>query len=106
MSMGPEQVDGDRVHPRTVVENANHSMSVPGHPPAPSASQLTGNKQVNSRLFTERNPLSARTSGDTATALAQVLADPDLQRLVTAWPTLPDQFKAAVLALLATAPGV
>jgi hypothetical protein len=59
-------------------------------------------------LLAERNPLSGSTSGDAAPALAlelaQALFDPDLQRLVTAWPTLPAHFKAAVLALLLTAP--
>jgi hypothetical protein len=52
--------------------------------------------------------LPGNTSGDTPTALAPALAqafsDPDLQRLVAAWPALPAHFKAAVLALLATAP--
>jgi hypothetical protein len=59
-------------------------------------------------LSTERNPLSGSTSSDTAPALAlelaQALSDPSLRRLVTAWPTLTGHFKAAVLALLLTAP--
>jgi hypothetical protein len=58
-------------------------------------------------LATERNHLSGSTSGDTALALALALAqtpsDLDLLRLVTARPTLPAHFKAAVLALLVTA---
>ena len=59
-------------------------------------------------MATERNHLSGSTSGDTASALALALAaalsDRDLRRLVTAWPALPAHFKAAGLALLATAP--
>jgi hypothetical protein len=58
-------------------------------------------------LIPERNPLPDSTSGETrpalAPSLAQALSGPDLQDLVTAWPTLPAHFKAAVLALLATA---
>jgi hypothetical protein len=59
---------------------------------------------VNSRLLTESNHFSGNTSGDTPAALAQAFSDPDLQRLVSAWPALPAHFKAAVLALLGTAP--
>ena len=55
-------------------------------------------------MAAERNHLSGSTSGGTATALAQALSDPNLERLVTAWPTLTGHFKAAVLALLLTAP--
>jgi hypothetical protein len=59
-------------------------------------------------LAAEHNPLSGNTSADLALALAPALAqavcDPDFMRLVRAWPTLPAHLKAAVLALLTTAP--
>jgi hypothetical protein len=49
-------------------------------------------------------------SGDQAPAPYRALtsalqADPDLARVVDAWPHLPPHLKAAVLALIATAPG-
>jgi hypothetical protein len=31
-------------------------------------------------------------------------ADPDLARVVTAWPSLPDQLRAAILSLIETVP--
>jgi hypothetical protein len=55
-------------------------------------------------LPNDHKDLPGNTSGDAAPALAPAFSDPDLQRLVAAWPTLPAHFKAAVLALLATAP--
>ena len=67
----------------------------------------TWNKPVNSRLPAERNPLPTGTSGDPAPALARGLAhalsDPDLQRIIDAWPVLPDHIRQAVLALVGTA---
>jgi hypothetical protein len=51
--------------------------------------------------------LPDNTSGHATPQLAPVLApgpaDPDLARLVAAWPQLPPYIKAAVLALVGTA---
>ena len=52
----------------------------------------------------ERKPLPDNTSGTPDPSLAPVLApdpeDPDLVRVVTAWPALPPHLRAAVLALV------
>jgi hypothetical protein len=59
----------------------------------------------------ERNPLADNTSGDAATPLAPVLApgpqDPDLDRVVAAWPTLPVHVRQTIATLItAAAPGI
>jgi hypothetical protein len=60
--------------------------------------------QIHSLEATSRNPLPANTSAATAGQLAPQLApthaDPDLARVVEAWPTLPPAIRRAVLALL------
>jgi len=54
------------------------------------------------------NPLSVNTSGESPPRLAPVLApspsDPELTRLVAAWPMLPGNIRAATMALLGAAP--
>jgi hypothetical protein len=52
--------------------------------------------------------LPANASGDDSPSLSaplaqQAPADPDLARVLDAWPTLPEHIKAAVLALVAAA---
>jgi hypothetical protein len=50
--------------------------------------------------------LPANTSGADQAPLAVTLAvtDPDLRRVVTAWPTLPDVIRQAVLGLIVSTP--
>ncbi|HEY7154486.1 MAG TPA: hypothetical protein VH575_11050 [Gemmataceae bacterium] len=67
--------------------------------------------QSHSLTATERNPLDANISGEPSARLAPVLAPgtpaPDLARVVSSWPTLPEPIRRAVLALLdAAAPGI
>jgi len=47
--------------------------------------------------------LAANTSDDGDPGVAQTPADPNLARVVEAWPDLPDAIRRAVLALVATA---
>lgn len=54
------------------------------------------------------NPLPASTSGDSSPSVARQLPtgaenDPDMARILDAWPTLPAHIKAAVLALVGAA---
>jgi hypothetical protein len=46
------------------------------------------------------DPLSPQLAPEVKTKLSTLSADPDLTRLVAAWPDLPAHIKAAVLALL------
>jgi hypothetical protein len=46
-----------------------------------------------------------RQTNGTLTARLQENADPDLARMVAAWPALPPHIKAAILALAATVRG-
>src|SRR5262249_37780730 len=79
--------------------------------PSPSRTR-TYNKPVNSRNMPGPNPLPANTSDDGAPGVALCLAqteetpiDPDLLRVVQAWPDLPDAIRRAVLALVSSASG-
>jgi hypothetical protein len=50
--------------------------------------------------------LDPGTSGlDSSAVCTPVCTDPDLARVVEAWPTLPDHIRAAILALASTARG-
>jgi hypothetical protein len=85
-----------------------------------SRTRPTHNKPVNSRYPTKRNSLPDKSSGDATTRFAHVFAqsgqqqaldsptparptDPDLARILKAWPTLPEHIRRAILALLGTA---
>ncbi len=69
------------------------------------AGTRTQDLRIKSPLPGRRNPLPANTCGDASTPLALQLAqdsaiDPDLQRVQAAWPSLPDNLKAAILAMI------
>ena len=67
----------------------------------------TYNKPVNSRKDVGRKSMEDSTSGhdkpQLSAPLAQPPADPDLSRVIEAWPILPAHIRAAVLALVQTA---
>ena len=61
--------------------------------------------QIHSLNTTERNPLPAITSDDSARAGDRALTkapetDPDLARVMYAWPDLPSPIRKAVLSLI------
>jgi hypothetical protein len=65
----------------------------------------TYNKPVNSRNVAGRNSNAATTSSEPAEVFVRRFAqelDPELARLVDAWPTLPDPIRRAMLALLSS----
>ena len=62
-----------------------------------------GNAAVAAAKDKQDNDL--RQADGTLTARLQENADPDLARVVAAWPALPEHIKAAVLALVRTAGG-
>jgi hypothetical protein len=67
------------------VENAKIlPIFVAGTPPVASASHLTRNKPVNSRLAADHKDLPDKTSGDLPPALAHALSDSDLRRVAAA----------------------
>jgi hypothetical protein len=60
---------------------------------------------VNSQKVTGRKSMQSNTSGEDTTRLSALLAhqtptDPDLARIIDAWPALPLPVRAAVLALV------
>lgn len=62
-------------------------------------------RDLKSRTQSPQHTSQQSTSGDTNTSLAHQLAqnirnDADLQRLIAAWPALPDVIKRAMLALI------
>jgi hypothetical protein len=64
--------------------------------------------QIHSLKIGEPNALHGNTSGETPPSVAVQLptvadTDPDLTRLSSAWPKLPDHIRAAILALVTTA---
>jgi hypothetical protein len=64
--------------------------------------------QIHSLTLPEPNPLQDNTSGASPSSVARQLPteaeiDPDLARIIDAWPTLPAQLRAAVMALVGTA---
>jgi hypothetical protein len=71
----------------------------------------TGDVQLGNAAVAGSIPLSHNTYGAPAGSLAPQLApvvetrpsDPDLARVLEAWPTLPAHIKAAVLALIGSA---
>jgi hypothetical protein len=67
----------------------------------------TWNKPVNSRLLSGPNPNTDTTCGDTdprrlRACTTSGAADPDLARVVNAWPDLPAHVRLAVMALVGT----
>jgi len=72
------------------------------------AGTRTQDLRINLPHGQSRNPLPANTSGDPSGPLAPQLApvqkvysaDPDLARVVAAWPALPEAIRRAVLALV------
>jgi len=59
------------------------------------------NKENQNTFVPVRKVLPANTSVDSPAPLAPPLApDPDLTRVVTAWPALPEHIRAAILALV------
>ena len=67
----------------------------------------TYNKPVNSQSDAEHKDNQDNTYGESsdgvALGVAQIPTDPDLARVVEAWPDLPEAIRRAVVALVATA---
>jgi hypothetical protein len=70
-------------------------MEAAGIEPGPKSS---GNRGVGNQSGANSGALGARAAG-----LADAPTDPGLARLVTAWPTLPEEVRARVLKMLGLA---